>query len=441
MGDNDRQQNRREIRRKRRVRNQIIAYGVLTVLVLAAAFGVAIGIKYLLPDGEEKQQEEQENKEKISDILAEEESLATPEPTPEVPVVTEPTPEEKLDELVNAKVEAMSLEEKVAGIFIVTPEAITGASTVVQAGDGTRQALEQYPVGGLIYFKQNIQSEEQLKEMLENTASYAKYPLFLGVDEEGGSVARVASSGIGPETDSAADIGATGSTENAYQAGVSIGSTLAGLGFNLDFAPVADIANVEGSIMADRSYGADAVSVSGFVTSMASGLEEQGVTACLKHFPGIGSTTGDTHDGMVSTDRSAEQFWGEELTVFQAGIDAGANMIMVSHMSAPSLTGDNEPGIFSKMLVTDILRDQMHYEGVVITDALNMSAISEYNTAEEAAVRAVLAGCDMLLMPEDFEQAYEGVLKAVQNGNIAEERINDSLKRIYRIKYADLVEE
>ena len=116
-------------------------------------------------------------------------------------------------------------------------------------------------------------------------------------------------------------------------------------------------------------------------------------------------------------------------------------MIMISHVSVPALTGDNEPCIFSRTLVTDILREQMHFNGVVITDALNMAAVSDYNTAEEAAVRALLAGCDMLLMPEDFEQAYQGVLKAVQNGNIAEERINDSLKRIYRIKYADQIEQ
>ena len=115
-------------------------------------------------------------------------------------------------------------------------------------------------------------------------------------------------------------------------------------------------------------------------------------------------------------------------------------MIMVSHMAAPALTGDNEPSIFSRVLVTDILRNQMGFQGIVITDALSMSAISEYYGAEEAAIMAVLAGCDMLLMPEDYGKAYQGVLEAVRNGNIDEERINDSLRRIYRIKYADMVE-
>ena len=337
------------------------------------------------------------------------------------------------------RIAQMPLEDKVAGLFVVRPEAITGVGTAVQAGDGTRQALEANPVGGLIYFDQNIQSEAQLKEMLENTAQYAKYPLFLAVDEEGGTVSRIGSS-IGPKTDSAGAIGETGNPENAYQAGAAMGAALYGLGFNVDFAPVADLANVEGSIMEGRAYGSDVSVVSSFVNSMVRGLQEQKVSACLKHFPGMGSATEDTHDGKVSTDRTAEQFWAEELAVFQAGINEGADMVMVSHMAAPTLTGDNEPSIFSRTLVTGILREQMGFQGVIITDALDMGAISQYYAADEASIMAVLAGCDMLLMPEDYEKAYTGVLEAVRSGNIDEERINDSLRRIYRIKYADMVQ-
>ena len=323
--------------------------------------------------------------------------------------------------------------------IVMTKRETCISEEVVQAGDGTKQALEENPVGGLVYFAKNIQSEEQLKEMLGNTALYAKYPLFIAVDEEGGSVARVGSS-IGPRVDSAETTAATGNPENAYQAGVTIGTALHGLGFNVDFAPVADLANVEGSVMQGRSYGTDASEVSGFVTSMVRGLQEQRVSACLKHFPGIGSTTQDTHDGRASSDRTEAQFWAEELAVFQAGIDGGADMVMVSHMAAPALTGNNDPGIFSRVLVTNILREQMGFEGVIITDAMNMSAITEYYAADEASIMAVLAGCDMLLMPEDYEKAYTGVLEAVRNGNIDEERINDSLRRIYRIKYADMAE-
>lgn len=442
MDKSEKQQEKREERRKRRVRSQVLAYSVLTILILALATGIVYGVLWVTKQRQDTDQKEQENQDIIDELLASEEEIPTVEPTPEPTPEPEPEPtwEERLDAYVDERIAQMPLEDKVAGLFVVTPESITGVGTVVQAGDGTRKALEANPVGGIIYFKKNIQSEEQLKEMLANTAQYARYPLFLAVDEEGGSVARVGST-IGPKVDGAGDIGATGDPENAYQAGVTIGTSLSGLGFNVDFAPVADLANVEGSVMLGRAYGADAATASAFVTSMVRGLEEQKVTACLKHFPGIGSTTQDTHDGRAFSERTEEQFWAEELAVFQAGIDSGANMIMVSHMSAPALTGDNEPSIFSKVLVTDILRDQMGFRGIVITDALNMSAISEYYGADEAAIMAVLAGCDMLLMPEDYQKAYQGVLEAVRNGNIDEERVNDSLRRIYRIKYADMVEQ
>jgi len=446
-----RQQEKREARRKRRIKNQIAAYVVMILLILAVAAGIVYGINFLTSGrtdqeqggqdsssaGQSGQQPQGSDQQGIIDqILSSEGDISVPEPTPEV---IEPTPEERLDEENNARIEVMTLEEKVAGLFIVTPEALTGVDNAVRAGETTRQALAQYAVGGIIYFGNNIQSEDQFKEMLANTKEYAKYPLFFGVDEEGGSVARIASAGIGPKVDGAEAIGATGDPGNAYQAGVTVGNALAGIGFNLDFAPVADVANVEGSIMKGRSYGSDASAVAGFVTSMMAGLEEQGVTACLKHFPGIGSSTEDTHEGKAATDRSADQFWAEEFTVFQAGIDAGANMIMVSHMEAPGLTGNNEPCIFSEVLVTEILRRQMGFKGIIITDALNMAAISNYYGADEAAVLAILAGCDMLLMPEDFDKAYNGVLDAVRNGHISEERIDDALRRIYRIKFADTV--
>ena len=388
---NELQRKKREERKKRRFRNQMISYMVTAILILAMAAGIVFGADRLLGGKEENGQNrqdasqepsreslpdgQQEKQDIIDDLLADEEEIAvTPEPTPEV---TEPTPEERLDEIINANIEAMPLEDKVAGLFVVTPESITGASAVIQAGEGTRDALARYAVGGLIYFAQNIKSEEQLKEMLANTKQYAKYPVFLAVDEEGGTVARVASAGIGPKVEPAGDIGATGDTGNAYNAGAAIGGALADLGFNLDFAPVADLANVEGSIMEGRAYGTDAGTAAGFVAAMVKGLQEQKVSACLKHFPGIGSSAQDTHNGMASSDRTEEQFRAEELAVFRAGIDAGAQVIMVGHMSAPALTGDNEPCIFSRRLLTDILREEMDYDGVIITDALNMSAVSE----------------------------------------------------------------
>ncbi len=430
---------KREIRRKRRQRNQALAYLVLFLVIVAAAVGVILGVKeYSERQKDNKtQSQSQTNQEKLENLLQSEEPIVLETSTE---VIVEPTPEELLEEMVEAAIEVMPLEDKVAGLFIVTPEAITGVTTAVQAGDGTREALNKYAVGGIVYFAKNIQSAEQLKTMISNTRSFSRYPLFIGVDEEGGSVSRIAGSGLASKVDSAQKIGQTGDTNNAYVAGSTIGGYLANLGFDLDFAPVADLANVDSSTMAGRSYGSDAATVAPFVTSMMQGLEEQNVTACLKHFPGIGSTTQDTHDGIAVSNRSAEEFRASEFAVFQAGIDAGANMIMVGHMAAPSLVGDNTPSSMSSIIITDILRNELGFDGVVITDAMNMSAISQYYESDQAAITALKAGCDMILMPDDFDQAYNGVLQAVRDGVISEERVNDSLKRIYRIKFADKIE-
>ncbi len=431
----------REKRRKRKQRNQAFAYGALLILITTICVLAVSGARYLTErerhQGIEQESQQESQQEVIKDLFASEESISVPVETEEVP---ERTPEEKLELMIEEQITGMSLEEKVAGLFFVTPEAITGVNTAVKAGDGTKTALEKYAVGGLIYFKKNIQSKEQIAEMISNSREYSRYPLFFGVDEEGGSVNRVAAVGLAQPQQSASNIGATGNPDNAYQAGTAIGSYLSELGFNVNFAPVADIANVNNSVMKSRAYGSDAATVAPFVTSMMTGLQEIGVTACLKHFPGIGSTTADTHKGLASTDRSAEDFRSQEFQVFKAGIDAGAKMIMVGHVSVPALDAENNPASMSKTIITDVLRGELGYEGVIITDALNMSAISEYYSSEQAAIMALKAGCDMLLMPEDFLQAYAGVVTAVANSTISEERVNDSLRRIYRIKYAGEIE-
>lgn len=440
MGNNERtEEERREERKKRRLRSQIGAYVLLLVFLAIIAAGIIYGVKLATEYKESEQEKQSAAGDEINDLLASEPPIELePEPTETVPELTY---EEKLDQIINTFIEAMPLEDKVAGLFLVTPEAITGVGTALQAGDSTKDALNQYPVGGIIYFAKNIQDAEQLTEMLSNTRLYAKYPLFLAVDEEGGNVSRVAGSGLAEVVASAKEIGESGDADNAYQAGTTIGAYLNAFGFDLDFAPVADVANVNGSVMLKRSYGADATVVSSFVTAMMRGLEEQQVTACVKHFPGIGSTKEDTHNGLAVIDRTAEELRAVELAVFQAAIEAGANMIMISHAAAPSLTGDNTPSSMSEIIVTDILRGELGYNGVVITDAMSMAAISDYYGADEAAISALKAGCDMILMPDDFELAYNSVLQAVRDGVISENRINDSLRRIYRIKFADRVEQ
>ena len=189
-----------------------------------------------------------------------------------------------------------------------------------------------------------------------------------------------------------------------------------------------------------RSFGSDPNLVAPMVAAAVEGMQSSGVSACLKHFPGLGDTVEDTHDGMATTEKSLEDFNAIDFPVYQAGINAGADMVMVSHLSAPNVTGDNTPASLSEKMITEILRGQLGYQGIVITDAMGMTAITDYYTADEAAVKAVQAGADMILMPEDYETAYNGVLEAVNNGTLSEERINESLRRIFRVKEKNAVE-
>ena len=444
------EEDKREFRRKRRMRNQILAYVSLVLILAVVSVGGYFGVKAVSGAVQEKQEQEQMEAALAAAQQAQEEMTEVSEEPEVVPetveeVTTEPveeyTEEDLLNEVVQSCISEMSLEDRVAGLFIVTPEALTGVDKAVKAGDGTKEALEKYPVGGLIYFKQNIQSKDQITEMLANTTAMSKYPIFLAVDEEGDSVARVADALKLDKIASCASIGETENPDNAYEAYKTVGSYLMEYGFNLNFAPVADVlTNPDNDAIGKRSFGSNADMVSAMVASSVKGLEETGVTACMKHFPGQGDADGDTHDGLATTDRTLEQLRETELKPFAAGAEAGAQMIMVGHIAVPSITGDNTPASLSKDVVTDILREEMGYNGVVITDALNMSAISEYYDSAQAAVMALKAGADMVLMPEDFEAAYEGVLAAVADGTISEARINDSLTRVYKIKYKETVD-
>ncbi len=434
--DYDEEAERRAYRHRRRVRNQIIVYLVIFFLVVAVAGGgFAIGRKVFSVVQQKRQEAEKEKAEKEAaeeEPPEEEMVIDTPEPAEEEPEEEE----DLLGGLAESYYSEMPIETKVAGLFMVTPESITGVKTATKAGDGTQEALNQYAVGGLIYFGQNILDKEQITTMLSSTASKSSYPIFLAVDEEGGDVSRVANSKVEvTKVDDMAAIGAGGDASKAAEAGATIGSYLKEIGFNVDFAPVADVA-VEGSALGNRSFGSDPQMVGEMVAGAVGGIEGAGVSACLKHFPGLGSTTEDTHDGRVEITKSLEEMRASDFVPFRAGIEAGADFVMVSHVAAPALDEDNVPSSLSKKVITDFLRGELGFEGVVITYALDMTAITEYYPPEEAAVMALEAGADMLLMPEDFEKAYNAVLAAVQDGTISEERIDESLDRIYRVKCA-----
>lgn len=429
----------RRLRRRKDTRDAVVVLTAFAMIVALVVAGAVFGISKLMSG----RNHTPVNGNAGADTQATETQETESIPQTEEPEATETqTVVDPLVEQAAQIVSGMTLEEKVAQMFFITPEALTGYGQVTVAGDATNEAYQKYPVGGLIYNSQNFVDIDQTKTMMAKMQQYAdsriSLPVFLGVDEEGGSVTRIASNeayGL-TNVNNMSDIGATGDTQNAYQAGVTIGTYLSDLGFNLDFAPVADVLTVSDSVIGNRSFGTDSELVASMALSELQGLESMGIQGVVKHFPGHGGVSGDSHSGAVSTDKSLEELFASELVPFQRAIDGGAEFLMVGHIAAPNVTGDDTPASLSKVMITDVLRTQMGYQGVVITDAMNMTAITANHAADEAAVLAVNAGADMILMPEDFGKAYNGVIDAVNNGTIEEYRINEAVVRIVKAKLA-----
>lgn len=329
----------------------------------------------------------------------------------------------------------MTLWEKIYQLFVVTPDQLTNKKEITTAGQATKDGLENTPVGGLIYFENNIKSKDQIAKMISQTQSFSGLPLFICVDEEGGRVSRLSGIGVTDKFDPMAKYGEKGDTETVYRIGSTLGAQIQAVGFNVDFAPVADIVtNPNNKEIGNRSFSSDPMVAAKMVAAMVSGLQSQNAVSCLKHFPGHGSTEADSHKGMSVTNRTLEELRSSEWIPFRAGISAGVDMIMISHMSAPAVTGDNTPCDLSSVIVTDLLRGELGYQGVVVTDAHNMGAITSYYGCGKAAVMAISAGCDIVLMPKDLQEAANAIMKALEAGNLTEERINESVLRILTLK-------
>lgn len=337
----------------------------------------------------------------------------------------------------------MDLEEKVAQLFCVTPEGLTGASQATVAGEATREALARVPVGGLVYFSQNITGDRQLRDLLRGTrdaagAAGAGVPPFLGVDEEGGPlVARVAGSGLFDVEafPSMADVGATGDASRAAHVGAQIGSYLRDIGFNLDFAPVADVlTNPANSVIGPRSFGSDPELVSDMVAAEVEAMLATGTLPCAKHFPGHGDTAGDSHTGAVTATRTRGQMEACELLPFRAAVAAGCPLVMVGHIQTPNFAADGLPASLSPTMMGDVLRGELGFGGVIISDSFSMGAITQSFSPADAAVRFFRAGGDMLLMPQDLGAAWRAVVDAVRAGDLAEERVDESALRILSAK-------
>lgn len=351
------------------------------------------------------------------------------------------TEKKLIDEEVKNILNKMSLKEKILQMFIVTPDDLTGVISTTKVGDITKNAFNEFPVGGIVFMGNNIIDENQITNMNLNLKKLSLERLsiipFLCIDEEGGTVARIADNKNFPveNVGTMKSIGDTSNTSNAYKIGEYLGKYLYDYGFNIDFAPVADVlVNDFNTVVKNRSFGKDSDMVSEMVVQEMLGLKSKNIYSVLKHFPGHGATLEDSHNDFAYSNRSIDEIRNCELIPFKKGINSGAEFIMIGHISMPEITNDNKPASLSSFIINDILRKELLFDGIVITDAMNMGAISNNYKTEESTVMAINAGNDIILMPSDFKASYEAVEKAVNENRISIQRIDESVSRIIKLK-------
>lgn len=334
---------------------------------------------------------------------------AEPEPEPAPKPEPEPSP-----------AEGLSLREKILRLFIVKPETIAG-----QHGEGIADALEKYPIGGLIIDRSNIESREQLVKLLRDAGSAVDYGLILTCDEEGGVVSRLMDTVGTTKINSMYSYRAEG-PDKARENARTIASDMAELGFNLDLAPVADVwSNPANTVIGRRAYSDDYSEAAELIPAAVEGFHEGGVACTLKHFPGHGDTSEDSHTGAAYVTKTLDELRSAELLPFGAGIDAGADAVMIGHLTLREV--DDVPATFSYKIVTELLRNELGFEGVIMTDALGMGAVKN---EPRAYLRALLAGADILLMPADLDAAVEEITAAVESGELSESEIDERVRRI-----------
>ena len=360
-----------------------------------------------------------------------ESGTTTEEQTADSQETTEVTEEEK-PSLEDETLAGMTLHEKVCQMMFVTPEELTGEDGVTVAGDATRQALENYPVGGIVYFAKNLESQDQVKEMIDNSQKYSSIGLFVATDEEGGVVNRLMDT-VGTTYIGSMYYYKDDGDETAYENAYTIANDMSALGFNLDFAPVADVwSNPDNTVIGERAYSDDYAQAAELVGNAVKGFNDGGVMCTLKHFPGHGDTAEDSHYSSAYVHRTKEEIMADEMQPFRSGIEAGAEFVMVGHLIVPDI--DEVPATLSYKIATGILREELKFEGVAITDSFEMESIADNYSVDDAVVMSVKAGMDMILQPKDMASAVNSIEQAVADGELSEDRIDESVRRILTLK-------
>lgn len=343
----------------------------------------------------------------------------------------------------------LTVEEKVGQLFMIHAYGLTADDTDPDAVarnrelhgvDRWRDVLAAYPVGGVIYFNytNNVADPEQVARLSNDLQRIATgrrpgIPLLIAVDQEQGLVRRIGEPAT--EVPGAMALGAASSPVSAFDAAWITGRELRAMGINLNFAPVADV-NVDprNPVIGVRSFGDDPHRVAELVAAQVAGYRAAGIGAAAKHFPGHGNTHVDSHTGLPIIEHSLQQVQTVDLPPFRAAVGADVHAVMTAHIVVPSLDPTGRAATFSRPILTELLRGQLGYDGVIVTDALTMEGAKGALPPERVPVEIILAGADMLLMPPRLAEAVEAVLKAVREGEITGQRLNESVARIVRLK-------
>jgi len=340
------------------------------------------------------------------------------------------TPEEVKAEYIQSMIDEMDAAEKAGQLIMADFRTNADGTGMTVLSEEAKDALREYYIGGVILFAENLDTKEQTQQLTYDLQAAAHMPLFIGIDEEGGLVSRLNKSNIEHEVfPPAAEM------EDVSWAGTSIGSSLGELGINVDFAPVADVnTNPDNPVIGTRAFSSDPQAAASKVAEFISAIQKMGVSACAKHFPGHGDTAMDSHLGETYVEHDLERLRSVEFVPFEQAITAGTDFIMAGHIKTPNATTDDLPATLSSEMM-GILRNDLGFDGIIITDAMNMGAIVDTYGSGESAVMAVQAGVDMVLMPANLQEAAKALTEAIKTGAISEERVEDALWRILSLKY------
>lgn len=367
----------------------------------------------------------------------------------------------EIDAIIKEKIAKMTTEQKIGQMLQPDFRKWKSASDSTEQdhtvlNDEVKAIIDKYDLGGVILFAENVKETAQtttlvhdLQEVIKNDKSN-DIPMLITIDQEGGIVTRL---GTGTNLPGNMALGATRSTKYAYNAGSIIGAELNSLGVNVNFAPVLDVNNNPANpVINVRSISSDPTIVGNLGSALINGIQDQGVVATAKHFPGHGDTATDSHYGLPIVDKSLEELHKMELAPFKIAIEKGVDMIMTAHIGMPQIEDEVVesskgtfplPATLSDDVITGVLREDLGYDGVVVTDALGMQAISDNFTEAEAVVKTIQAGVDIALMPtvlrsnddvNKLQTILDEVVAAVNDGRISQERLNESVERILKLK-------